>query len=254
MSMGIGLVTNSIIRGVGVRGGDTYELVAGELPDTGARKDETTAQKPEGVAVPGDPTGGGGELAAVDSGEVGDISDLIAQDVIARLNKERQAAGMRALGINPYLTSQAEYWAQHMTEAGYNHSPQERLQELLTDGGLGSVGENLHAPEVQCAAAISCQAPNAQPTSGVLHVDWMRSGTHRANMMAVEWDEVGVGIVCDDNGRMWSVILFGAPGGVNVPSGREVAYQQPAVGGNDGVMCNGKLRGDNPAWSHTSIS
>ncbi len=182
------------------------------------------------------------------------FAPTVADDVITRLNAERAAAGLPELVVDPYLVEEASLWSEQMTRNGYTHSSQERLVELSGRIGAGGMAENLHAPEVQCAAAISCEVPEAHPTSGVLHVDWMRSSSHRSTLLDPAWGRVGVGVYCDADGRMWATALFAAPAGVGVSGTDVVPYREPTVAGNDGMTCGGFTRQHNPEWRHTDVS
>lgn len=182
------------------------------------------------------------------------FAPAVAADVVARLNTERLAAGLSALRVDETLAAEAAAWAEQMTRNGYVHSTHDRLVMLSNEFGGGGMAENLHAPEVQCAAALSCDLDDARPTSGVLHVDWMRSSSHRSTMLDPAWDRVGVGVYCDAAGRMWATALFVAPAGVAVSGDDVVPYREPSVSGNDGVTCTGSTRAHNPRWQHTPVS
>lgn len=41
------------------------------------------------------------------------------------------------------------------------------------------------------------------------HVGWMRSDGHRANIVDADFDAVGIGVVCRDDGSMWATEIFG---------------------------------------------
>jgi len=202
--------------------------------------------------VTGEPQGG------VSSGASGSFEPgfdpAVAADVVLRLNAERLSAGLPPLVFDEGLAGEASLWSEQMTRNGYVHSTQDRLKEISRRFGVGGMAENLHAPEVQCAAAISCNVPEAHPTSGVLHVDWMRSSAHRSTMLGAPWDRVGVGVYCDASGRMWATVLFAAPLNVPVSASDVVPFREPAVAGNDGVVCGGFQRGHNDRWQHTPVS
>lgn len=201
-----------------------------------------TVTVPSGPATPQGPAFTAGPVSSV------------ASDVIRRANDERAAAGLSRLELDPVLQAEAEGWAERMTREGYVHSSQERLADISRASSGGPVAENLHAPEVQCAAAMRCDLPEAHPTSGVLHVDWMRSSAHRSTLLDPAWDRVGVGVYCDASGRMWAVALFSAPAGTVVDGDDVVPYREPKASGNDGVTCDGSVRGESPEWKHTPIS
>jgi len=202
------------------------------------------------VPAPADPV----DLSPVSVIMVARFADDVADDVVTRLNAERAAAGLGPLQVDPVLVREARQWSEQMTRNGYVHSTMDRLTAISVELGGGGVAENLHAPEVQCTAALSCDLIDAHPTSGVLHVDWMNSAHHRSTMFDPAWDRVGVGVFCDASGKMWATTLFSAPPGVAVASQGVVPYREPAVAGNDGVTCEGSTRSHNPRWRHASVS
>jgi len=212
---------------------------------------------PAGAALAAAPAGAESPTAtapAVTPDPVAGLRPAVAADAFARMNIERRAAGLHELVLDEALVREAEVWAEDMTRNGYRHSSTDRLRAVLTISDSGAVGENLHAPEAQCGAALICSAPDAQPTSGVLHTDWMRSGSHRSTLLATAWDRAGIAVFCDAGGRMWAVALFGSPPGLNVDTTATVPYREPFVAGNDGVLCSGEVRPHNPLWNHHTPS
>lgn len=228
-----------------------------------SRPDATRAPAPSDTSAPGAPvtaTVPGNPALPSSSGSLAPggfepgFDPAVAEDVVTRLNAERLSAGLAPLRFDAALAAEAAAWSEQMTRNGYVHSTQDRLLALSTSLGVGGMAENLHAPEVQCAAAISCDVPEAHPTSGVLHVDWMRSGAHRSTMLSPAWDRVGVGVYCDSAGRMWATALFAAPVGVPVRGDATVPAREPVVPGNDGITCGGFERAHNARWNHTKVS
>jgi uncharacterized protein YkwD len=210
-------------------------------------------------ANPAAPASGAGSPATGATGSIPVTSGVTSQtlpknatvDLIERVNAERTAFGSALLTEDPVLSKYAEAWAREMSSSGYQHSSKERLGEILVAASLASVSENIHAPEPQCPLSASCSEPAFQPTTGVLHVDWMNSGSHRATALQPAWSKVGVGVVCDSGGRMWAVMLFGsAPGTTRDPS-FSPALPELRRPDNDGVLCDGSTRETNPTWKHT---
>lgn len=148
------------------------------------------------------------------------------------------------------LDAFASDWAEQMAAAGYKHSSQDRLAEILDAASLASVAENIHAPEPQCPLGAACTEAAFQPTTGVLHVDWMRSPSHRATVLQPAWSRAGVGIACDASGRMWAVVLFGSEPGTTRDASFSPELPELEFPGNDGVLCDGGSRENNPSWRH----
>lgn len=222
-------------------------------PAAGPSIDAAPVQDQVAGQVPGTLAGGTSSGSAAGGFDTGP-APAVAVDVVNRLNAERLSAGLPALVFDEGLAAEAAAWSAQMPQNGYVHSTQDRLRELSEAFGVGGMAENLHAPEIQCAAAISCEVPEAHPTSGVLHVDWLRSSAHRSTMLSPSWDRVGVGVYCDAEGRMWATALFAAPLGVPVSGTDVVPPREPVLAGNDGVTCGGFERGHNPRWQHSTVS
>ncbi len=71
-----------------------------------------------------------------------------------------------------------------------------------------------------------------------LHVGWMRSEGHRANMLQRGFDSVGIGVVCS-GGRAWATQNFGRLDSSRAPSmGSSTPAEEPIVATrDDGVRC-----------------
>lgn len=171
---------------------------------------------------------------------------VIAAELVQAANVERQQAGLAPLQVSTLLTEQASWWAAHMPEAGYNHSSTERLQTIMDAGSYSAVGENLHAPEPQCAELRNCPDVNDQPTSRVVLIDWVNSPSHRDNLFDRRWGQVGIGVHCGADGRMWVAALFSTEGPTQAKPARNVSAPQ----GNHGMTCFGIERAHNPQWQH----
>jgi uncharacterized protein YkwD len=117
----------------------------------------------------------------------------IAYDVFGRINDERAARGVPALKWDPSLAADAAAWAAEMSRTGYRHASLP-----------GSVGENIHMPIGTCDRGVC-----VLPTSGRLHVDWMRSDGNRDNVVEPGYVIGGVGVLCGPDGTLWAVARFG---------------------------------------------
>jgi uncharacterized protein YkwD len=151
----------------------------------------------------------------------------LASDLFDRLNAERRARGLAALGWDGDLARVAGGWSAEMASSGnFRH------RDLGAAGGLpgmskfSALGENIAWVE-------------GYPSMGnQLHVGWMRSEGHRANMLQRGFDRVGIGVVCS-GGRAWATQNFGRLDSSGAPSmGSSTPAEEPIVATrNDGVRC-----------------
>lgn len=204
------------------------------------------------IPAPPPTVGSPGSTAGGDSAALRIAPQSATADLLLRLNGERAAFGSSPLREDATLSEFALEWAEEMAVSGYKHSSSERLSVILSAASLSSVAENIHAPEPQCPLAATCTEAAFQPTTGVLHVDWMRSKQHRATALQPAWSRVGVGVACDATGRMWAVLVFGSAPGVTRDKSFAPAMPDLRHPGNDGVLCDGSTRESNPSWRHTS--
>ena len=114
---------------------------------------------------------------------------------VSRINGSRAAAGLPPLQVDPDLVDDARAWSQHMMEAGaISHNP--NLASVTT--GWDTLGENV----------------GVGPDEGTLHDAFMASAGHRANILG-DYTDVGVGVVVENDTRMWVTVVFmkgiGAP-------------------------------------------
>ena len=84
-----------------------------------------------------------------------------------------------------------------MLASGYRHS----TAEFRAHPDFAGTGEN-----------ISMGPTNATEA----HVGWMESDGHRANILHPGFTEVGIGVVCRNDGRIWATQIFGVRHGVQV--------------------------------------
>ena len=111
-------------------------------------------------------------------------------DIVARINAQRGARGLRSLRVARGLTAAAEYHSQQMGRFGFfqhesrNGAPFWRRIERFYPSGRGywSVGENLF-----------WEAPDTSGSSAV-H-EWMTSRPHRENILTGEFREIGLAAV-----------------------------------------------------------
>jgi uncharacterized protein YkwD len=164
--------------------------------------------------------------AAAPAGNQSTASRLTS-DLFERLNAERRARGLAALSWDDDLARLAADWSAHMAATDdFSH------RDLGTAGGLpgmakfSALGENIAWVE-------------GYPSMGSqLHVGWMRSEGHRANMLQRGFDSVGIAVVCA-GGRAWATQNFGRLDNSNAPSmGSGTPAEEPIVATRaDGVRC-----------------
>jgi uncharacterized protein YkwD len=151
----------------------------------------------------------------------------LTSDLFERLNAERRARGLATLDWDGDLARVAGDWSAEMASSGnFRH------RDLGAAGGLpgmskfSALGENIAWVE-------------GYPSMGnQLHVGWMRSEGHRANMLQRGFDSVGIGVVCS-GGRAWATQNFGRLDSSSAPSmGSSTPAEEPIVAtGDDGVRC-----------------
>lgn len=134
-------------------------------------------------------------------------SDAIAADVFDRLNDERAARGLPPLRWDAQLAGLATGSSVQMSRTDdYVHSD---LDQVIQDPAYGErwsgLGENIQ------------HIPPGHSTAGRAHAGWMRSDGHRMNILNAGYDAVGIGIVCDGDGRMWASQTFGRMQGSQGP-------------------------------------
>ena len=149
-------------------------LVLGSAADAGALSKSWSLHS-TGLARP---SGTAGPKSRLSSLEV---------DIVARINAQRGARGLRPLRVSRGLTAAAEYHTRQMGLFGFfehasrNGTPFWRRIERFYPSGRGywSVGENLfwESPDTSGASTVH---------------EWMMSPPHRQNVLMREWREVGV--------------------------------------------------------------
>jgi hypothetical protein len=182
----------------------------------------------------------GGLLPSPTTADVGDAGtppeadDAGAERSMERLifdlvNDERRARGLDPLEWDDRLAELARGWNEEMADRGrLEHQEPEPMLERAE--GFTGVGENIF------------RATAAVPAS-TIHVGWMRSDGHRANVLRADFDRLGVGLLCSDDGQVWATQRFGS---TTDPLTREVDDEIPsaepivAVEG-EGPSCPGEL-------------
>jgi uncharacterized protein YkwD len=151
----------------------------------------------------------------------------LANDLFERLNAERRARGLAALDWDGDLARTAGDWSAEMAGSGnFRHRDLGAASDLPGMSRFSALGENIAWVE-------------GYPNMGnQLHVGWMRSDGHRANMLQRGFDSVGIGVVCS-GGRAWATQNFGRRDSSSAPAmGSSTPAEQPIVATrDDGVRC-----------------
>lgn len=145
--------------------------------------------------------GGGGTPAGAGSppsnSQQASTEERTARALFDRVNDERQERGLAAVQWNDQLAQVARQWSAEMAErATFEHQDIQALLKSDRLNGFRSVGENIF------------QASGPVP-AGTIHVGWMRSDSHRPNILNPGWDRLGVGVHCADDGSVWATQNFG---------------------------------------------
>jgi uncharacterized protein YkwD len=151
----------------------------------------------------------------------------LASDLFDRLNAERQARGLASLRWDGDLARVAGGWSAEMAGSGnFRHRDLGAAGSLPGMAKFSALGENIAWVD-------------GYPSMGnQLHVGWMRSEGHRANMLQRGFDSVGIGVVCS-GGRAWATQNFGRLDNSGAPSmGSSTPAEEPIVATrSDGVRC-----------------
>jgi uncharacterized protein YkwD len=178
----------------------------------------TTRATPPTTAPPTSAAGGPGGQST---------TDKLTSDLFSRLNAERAARGLAALKWDTTLAGLAADWSAHMAATGdFSHRDLGAAGGLPGMGKFSALGENIAWVE-------------GYPSMGnQLHVGWMQSDGHRANMLQRGFDSVGIAVVCS-GGRAWATQNFGRLDSSGAPPmSSSTPAEEPIVATrNDGVRC-----------------
>ena len=109
-----------------------------------------------------------------------------------KINAARSATGKAKLNLDPELSRAARKHTYEMVHKHLlHHTPESALRRRVTN--WNTLGENV----------------GVGGTVDSLHVAFMNSPTHRANVLYSSFRHVGVGVV-RRNGRMWVTVIFEA--------------------------------------------
>jgi uncharacterized protein YkwD len=156
-------------------------------------------------------------------GEEAETTRQMEQAIFEMVDAERAERGLPLLEWDEQLAGTARAWTSQMADRGVleHQDPRDLLRSVE---GFNGVGENIF------------QSTGPIP-AGTIHVGWMRSDTHRSNVLEPGWERLGVGVVCRD-GETWATQHFGSTGGQRPDPGASPPPRDPIVGtGDDGPAC-----------------
>jgi len=107
-----------------------------------------------------------------------------------KMNASRVAAGKGKLSLDPEISKVARKHTREMVNQELlHHTPSDALRNRVTRWQL--IGENV----------------GVGSTVDSLHVAFMNSPAHKANILLTSFKHVGVGVI-EDGGRMWVTVIF----------------------------------------------
>jgi uncharacterized protein YkwD len=151
----------------------------------------------------------------------------VARAIFDRVNAERAERGAAPVDWSDPLAEVARQWSAAMAETGrLEHQDMQALLERAELAHLSSVGENIFTSTGPVPA-------------GTIHAGWMRSDSHRGNVVNPGWDRLGVGVFCAPDGSVWATQEFGRTRQADRPPvAEETPPQQPLVRPeDDGPSC-----------------
>ena len=128
----------------------------------------------------------------------GEPANPYVRTVYQAINQDRANAGLPGLAHSPKLENLAGTWAWQMSVDNSLHH--QNLSGLLFSSDYShfrALGEN-----------IIVGPGNLSPQQ--LEAAWMNSAPHRANVLNSAFNVVGIGVFYGSDGRVWSVVDFGA--------------------------------------------
>ena len=158
------------------------------VPETDPETDPGTVTEDD--VVPG----GDDEVDEVDDIDNPPVDPVaLRREVLALTNQTRRTAGLAGLVDNACLGSFAQ--AQAQAQADSRTMYHQALVYVAAACGTPLVGENV---------AYSFRE------AAIVQEAWMNSPGHRANILAPDWTQVGVGVATDAGGMPYYAVVFGA--------------------------------------------
>lgn len=143
----------------------------------------------------------------------------LALDIYQRVNDERAARGLPPLAWHEGLADIGRRWSVEMMATGeFEHSS----AAFRTHQDFTGTGENILMGHQGATDA---------------HVGWMESEGHRFNILQSDYDAIGIGVVCRNDGRMWATQIFGVSQAPATPPPVVDTGPSPIVRDDRGPMC-----------------
>ena len=127
----------------------------------------------------------------------------VAAEVFELTNAERREVGRALLRTNPRLMRAAQMHAEQIARAGQPAHVLPRAAYPRAEDRLAAAGYNWQSYAENVALG--------QPTAAAVVRDWMRSQSHRRNVVNPTFTELGVGYALDRSGRPYYVQVFASP-------------------------------------------
>ncbi|CAB4716910.1 MAG: hypothetical protein F2934_02785 [Actinobacteria bacterium] len=145
------------------------------------------------------------------------------------LNQARVDAGLQALVRIPSYDHYAREWSGFMSTGGCT----ERDGTKLCHRQNLAVIASLAAPKGWARAGENVGTVPDGGTVLSLHNAFMNSASHRANILHVQYNAVGVGVTFDANGALFVTFEFIATIGVPNSTGPVVGFPEPPAGSSE---------------------
>jgi uncharacterized protein YkwD len=126
-----------------------------------------------------------------------------ATRIVQHTNDARMRQGLAPLAMNVRLMHAAQLHAEQMARAG-------RMEHTLPRAPYPALRDRLAAAGYEWSATAENIALDYREAAGAVD-GWMRSPSHRANMLSATYSEMGAGYVVDARGRRYYVQVFGRP-------------------------------------------
>jgi uncharacterized protein YkwD len=118
------------------------------------------------------------------------------RELVDAINLTRAAHGLPGVGWDSQLGWLALDWSQTMAarDSFVHRDLNNAIRNLVS--GFSRLGENI------LVGACNMSAFD-------MHWAWMNSASHRANILAPNYNRVAIGVVCGPDGRVWATTNFG---------------------------------------------
>jgi uncharacterized protein YkwD len=152
----------------------------------------------------------------------GGFSSASESELLQLTNQARASAGLRSLRVDSTLASLARWRSKDMIQRDYfSHSIP----------GSGSVFDVLQNKGYCFKLAGENIGWNSYPddvATRAIHLQFMDSSGHRANILGKTWDVIGIGAYKGSDGKkMWTVLFADKCGGVAAATPRPTAKPKP---------------------------